>query len=106
MLLATYAAYSLNSPPGTTWSTAAGMTQRVNINNTALLSLSNDDKVQAAAGASGTFGSTATPSQTYALTAASRSGRATDRVMRKRARVVKAHASHCRRVGAALLEHQ
>jgi hypothetical protein len=45
------------------------MNQRTNFNNGALLSLSNDDKTQASAGATGTFASTSTPGQSYALTA-------------------------------------
>jgi len=67
LLVATYASYSQNGV--SSWNAPAGMTQRVNVNNGHLLSISNDDKIQAAAGASGTFSSTATPSQTYALTA-------------------------------------
>jgi len=74
LLLATYAGYNNVNAPTMSWSTPTGMTQRVFLNNSdgtggALLSLSNDDKLQAAAGASGTFASTATPGQNYALTA-------------------------------------
>jgi hypothetical protein len=68
LLVAAYAGYSLNSPPATSWSTPTGMSQRVNRSNGGLLALSNDDKSQTSAGATGTFSSTATPGQTYALT--------------------------------------
>jgi len=68
LLLAVYAAYTSNGTQ-TSWGTPSGMTQRVNLNNTKLLSLSNDDKIQPAAGASGTFSATASVTQTYALTA-------------------------------------
>jgi len=74
LLLATYAGYNNVISPTTGWSAPTGMTQRVFLNNSNgtggdLLSLSNDDKIQAAAGASGTFSSTATQGQNYALTA-------------------------------------
>jgi hypothetical protein len=69
MLVAAYAAYSWNSPPPGSWSAPAGMAQRVNLNNGGLLTLSNDDAIQSAAGWSGAFSATATPSQNYALTA-------------------------------------
>jgi len=74
LLLATYVGYNNNISPTTGWSAPTGMTQRVFLNNSRgtggdLLSLSNDDKIQAAAGASGTFSSTAAQGQNYALTA-------------------------------------
>jgi hypothetical protein len=75
LLLATYVGYNNEIPPTTGWSAPPGMTQRVFLNNNDgaaggdLLSLSNDDAVQAAAGASGTFTSTAAQGQNYALTA-------------------------------------
>ena len=46
------------------------MIQRVFVTHTNLrMALANDDKVQSAAGDSGTFSSTANVSQSYALTA-------------------------------------
>ena len=67
LLLAGFAGYSQNGV--TSWAAPAAMTQRLNFNNAGLLSLSNDDKIQSAAGASGTFSSSVTPGQAYALTA-------------------------------------
>jgi hypothetical protein len=73
LLIATYAGYTQNGEP-LSWSTPSGMSQRVFLNNSdqtshGLLSLSNDDEIQSAAGSTGTFASTANPTQTYVLTA-------------------------------------
>jgi hypothetical protein len=66
LLLASYAGFSAST--ASSWNAPAGMSQRVTVNNGAYLSVSNDDKIQAAAGATGTFSATATPAQVYALT--------------------------------------
>jgi hypothetical protein len=68
LLVAAYIGGAQASPPAS-WSAPAGMVQRVNAGDGGLLSLSNDEVAQPAAGVSGTFTAGASSMQGYALTA-------------------------------------
>ncbi|MCA1827707.1 MAG: glycoside hydrolase domain-containing protein [Myxococcales bacterium] len=68
VLVSVHAGWSQASPPAT-WSTPAGMTARAAVGNGGLLSLSEADATQAAAGSAGPFTATASRTESWALTA-------------------------------------